>query len=303
MMKRNPITLITASILGILFLFMLFTYQVRQTEIAVVTTFGKYSRSIDEPGFRLRLPWPIERVYRFDNRLHTFEGRYDQTITGDQISILAQIFLGWRIADPRTFLERFNGDVIEAERTLDPIMRNATSEVLGRHAFGELVSTNLGALKFDQIEEDILARIRGQTQAPYGLSIDLLGIKRLGLPESITSVVFERMRQERQRLVAVYQSEGEREAQVIRANADGQADEILAMARAEAIRITGEAEREAQGYYAVFEQNPDLAIFLFELRALEDSLKERTHLVLDGQTAPLNLLNSPAPTHRSAPSN
>jgi modulator of FtsH protease HflC len=292
MMKRNPITLITATVLVILFLFMLFTYQVRQTEVAVVTTFGKYSRSITEPGFRLRLPWPIERVYEFDNRLQNFESKYDQTITKDQINILAQIYLGWRIANPRTFLERFNGDVAEAERALDPIMRNATSEVLTRYAFSELVSTNLGTLKFDQIEAEILNRIQGQTQTAYGLTVELLGIKRLGLPESVTSTVFQRMRAERESLVRSFQSEGEREAQIIRANADGQANEIIAHARAEAIRITGEAESQAQSYYAVFEQNPDLAIFLFQLKALEESLKERSHLVLDQQTAPLNLLNS-----------
>jgi modulator of FtsH protease HflC len=291
-MKRNPITLITAAVLAILFLFMLFTFQVRQTEVAVVTTFGKYSRSITEPGFRLRLPWPIERVYDFDNRLHNFESRFDQTITRDQISILAQIFLGWRIADPQIFLERFNGDVVEAQRTLEPIMRNATSEVLGRYAFSELVSTNLGTLRFDQIEEEIFNRVRGQAQTTYGLAVDLLGIKRLGLPESITTSVFERMRAERQRLVASYQTEGEKEARIIRSNADGMANEIIAQARAESIRITGEAERQAQSYYSVFEQSPDLAIFLFQLRALEDSLRERSHLILDGQTAPLNLLNS-----------
>jgi modulator of FtsH protease HflC len=292
MMKRNPLTLITATVLAILFLFMLFTFQVRQTEVAVVTTFGKYSRSITEPGFRLRLPWPIERVYEFDNRLHNFQGRYDQTITKDQINILAQIYIGWRVAEPRTFLERFNGDVIEAERTLEPIMRNATSEVLGRYAFSELVSTNVGALRFDQVEQEILNRVQHQAQVNYGLTIDLLGIKRLGLPESITTTVFNRMRAERERLVQSYRTEGERDAQIIRSNADGQANEIIAHARAEAIRITGEAERQAQSYYSVFEQSPELAIFLFQLRALEDSLRERSHLVLDQQTAPLNLLNS-----------
>jgi modulator of FtsH protease HflC len=291
-MKRNPITLITATVLAILFLFMLFTFQVRQTEVAVVTTFGKYSRSITEPGFRFRLPWPIERVYEFDNRLHNFESRFDQTITRDQISIIAQIYLGWRIADPQIFLERFNGDVVEAQRTLEPIMRNATSEVLGRYAFSELVSTNLGALRFDQIENEIFDRVRSQAQSTYGLAVDLLGMKRLGLPESITTSVFDRMRAERQRLVASYQTEGEREARIIRSNADGLANEIIAQARAEAIRITGEAERQAQSYYAVFEQSPELAIFLFQLRALEDSLRDRSHLVLDAQTAPLNLLNS-----------
>ncbi len=293
-MKKNPITLITGAVLVVLFLFMLFSYQVRETEVAVVTTFGRYSRSITEPGFRFRLPWPVEKVYEFDKRLQNFESKYDQTITRDQIAIVAQVYVGWRISDPRIFLERFNGDLVEAQRTLEPVMRNAKSEVLGTHAFSDLVSTNTGALKFDQIEQEMLGRIQRQAEELYGMKIELVGIRRLGLPESITTSVFERMRAERQRLVAMYQTEGEREAKIIRANADGQANEILAEARAEAIRVIGEAELKAQQYYAVFEQRPELAIFLLQLKALEEALKERSHLILDAQTSPLNLLGGAA---------
>jgi modulator of FtsH protease HflC len=121
-----------------------------------------------------------------------------------------------------------------------------------------------------------------------------VGIKRLGLPESITTSVFERMRAERQRLVTSYQTEGDSEAKIIRANADAEANEILADAKAEAIRITGGAELKAQEYYSVFEQKPELAIFLMQLKALEESLKERAHLILDAQTPPLNLLGGAA---------
>jgi modulator of FtsH protease HflC len=293
-MKRNPITMITGAVLVVMFMFMLFSYQVRETEVAVVTTFGRYSRSIEEPGFKLRLPWPVEKVYEFDKRLQNFESKYDQTITKDQINIVAQVYVGWRIADARIFLERFNGDLQEAQRTLEPVMRNAKSEVLGTHAFSELVSTNAGQLKFDQIEAEMLNRIRQQAEELYGMKIELVGIKRLGLPESITTSVFERMRAERQRLVTSYQTEGDSEAKIIRANADAEANEILADAKAEAIRITGGAELKAQEYYSVFEQKPELAIFLMQLKALEESLKERAHLILDAQTPPLNLLGGAA---------
>ena len=140
----------------------------------------------------------------------------------------------------------------------------------------------------------MLKRVQARARADYGVEVELLGIKQLGLPESITSTVFERMRAERQRLVARYQTEGERDAKILRANADGLANEILANARAEAIRISGEAELKAQEAYAVFERSPELAIFLFQLKALEQSLKERTHLVLDQQTPPFNLLSGAA---------
>jgi membrane protease subunit HflC len=297
-MKRNPITLITSGVLLLIFLSMLFTFQVRQTEVAVVTTFGRYSRTVPEPGFELRLPWPVQKVFKFDRRLQTFESKFDQSITRDQISLLAQVYVGWSIAgDARTFLERFNGDIAAVERTLEPVIRDAKSVVLGMHNFSDLISTNAAALQFDTIEREMLERVQGRAREDYGIEIQLLGIKQLGLPDSITTTVFQRMRAERQRLSAKYQAEGEREAKIIRAQADGTAREIVANAEAQAARILGDAEVQAQEYYRVFERNPELAIFLFQLRALEDSLQEKSHLIFDQQTPPFNLL-APAPSPR-----
>ena len=64
---------------------------------------------------------------------------------------------------------------------------------------------------------------------------------------------------------------------------------------ADSLRILGEAEAAASKDYAVFEQKPDLAVFLLQLKALVGSLKDRTTLVLDEKIPPLNLLNADKP--------
>jgi len=268
----------------------LFTFQVRQTEVAVVTTFGRFSHSVTNAGFQWRLPWPVQKVYWFDNRLQTFESKIDQPITQDLISLLISVYVGWRIADPKLFLESFNGDITKAEQTLEPIARNAKS-VIGLHRFGDLISTNRADLKFDQIEKAMLDAMQAGTKSNYGLAIESLGIKQLNLPDSITSTVFERMKKERETLVATYQSEGDREGKNIKAKADAAANDILARANAEKEKIIGQAEQKAAEYYAQFERNPDLAKFLFDLKAVEQSLKERSSLILGPQTPPFNLLN------------
>ena len=58
------------------------------------------------------------------------------------------------------------------------------------------------------------------------------------------------------------------------------------------MKIMGQAERESASFYSVFNQSPELYIFLKQLKALEASTKEKTTLILDPQTAPFNLLNS-----------
>ena len=121
------------------------------------------------------------------------------------------------------------------------------------------------------------------------------------LPDSITSTVFERMKKERETLVATYQSAGDREVKNIKAKADAAAHAIVAGANAEREKIIGKAEQEAAKYYAVFEQKPELAKFLFDLKAVEQSLKERSSLILGPQTPPFNLLNG-ATNNNSSPS-
>ena len=49
-MKRNPVTLATGLVVILIFVAMLFCFQVRQTEVIVVTTFGKYARTLTDPG-------------------------------------------------------------------------------------------------------------------------------------------------------------------------------------------------------------------------------------------------------------
>ena len=290
-MKRNSAVLIVAALCALVVGLVLFTFQVRQTEVAVVTTFGRFNRAISEPGLYARWFWPVQKVYRFDNRLQNFERKFEQTTTADGRNLIVTVFAAWRVENARMFLERFpNGDLTRAEQSLEGLVRDAKNGVIGQHRFNELISTNRAKVKLRDIEQEMLTVVRSRAGTNYGVAVDILGVKQLGLPESITSKVFERMRAERQRLVKQFQSEGEAEAIRIRSEADRQRQEALARADAEAMVIRGQGEAEAAKSFAVFERNPDLAVFLIELNALAGSLKDRSTLVFDPQTPPFTLL-------------
>ena len=49
-MKRNTLTLVIGAVLILIFALLLFTFQVRKSEVAVVTTFGKPTRNVTAPG-------------------------------------------------------------------------------------------------------------------------------------------------------------------------------------------------------------------------------------------------------------
>ena len=161
---------------------------------------------------------------------------------------------------------------------------------MGRHPLSDFVNTDPNAVKFDAIEAEIKGLVESQLQTNNcGIQIEFLGIKKLVLPEAVTSAVFERMASERQVLVSQSQYAGEAEAQKIRSDAERKAAEMLANADAEATRIRGLGEAAAAESLPVFQQNPELANFLLRLNALEQSLKERSTLIFDQRTPPFDL--------------
>jgi membrane protease subunit HflC len=299
-MKRNAFTLVIGLVLLLIFVALLFVFQVRTTEVAVVTTFGRPVRNIDRPNLYFKWPWPIQKVYKFDKRIHNFESAAEQVLTADGQNLLITLYVGWNISDPKLFFPRFGGSDKKAQDSLEGLVRNAFSGVVGRHPFFHFVSTDPQQLKFVDIESEILQRIQSDARGNnYGIDVKFLGIKKLNLPESVTKLVFERMQSERQVRVSEIQSRGESDAAQIRSAADLESAKLISDAEAEATRVRGLGDREAAKSFEVFKQEPELANFLNGLSGLETFLKERATLVLDLDTPPLNILKSggtsPAP--------
>ena len=264
-----------------------------QSEVAVVTTFGKPTRPITEPGAYLKWPWPIQKVWWFDRRVQNFEDRLTEGLTQDSFNLLTSVYVGWKVSDPAAFFPRFAGSanpIAAAEALLDQWLGNAKTAVVGKHPLADFLSTTDNGASFVAIENEILTAIQSQLQTNnFGLEIEFLGIKRLQLPESVSQSVFDRMTSERKVLADRFQYEGEAEAQRIRSDAERQAAEMLANAQGQATEIKGQGEAEAAKSLKVFQQNPELASFIFRLSALEDSLKERSTLIFDQHTPPFDL--------------
>lgn len=300
-MKKSSLSLVAGLVLALIFGLRMICFQVRVTEVALLTTFGKPTAPYTEPGLKFKLPWPIQDVLKFDKRVQNFEGKFEEVQTRDGYNLLVSVYAGWRIVEPAKFREAFvDGSMTRAQAMLEERLRSAKNAVVGTNAFSNFVSTDPAQLKFADIEQQILASARKDLTERYGIELSFLGIKRLGLPEPVTQKVFDRMTQERQRVTQKLQADGERESINIRSAADRDRARILADAEAKATAIRGAADADAAQYYASFEKNPELAILLQKLAALEASLKERATLVVDPNTPPFDLL---APQNKADASN
>jgi len=293
-MKRNALNITVGIVLFLIFVLLLFVFQVRTTQVAVVTTFGKATRPVTNAGAYFRWPWPIQEVHKFDERIHNFESKFEQVLTPDGYSLLIMVYAGWNISRPDVFFPRFGDSIQQAEENLEQVVRNAYSGVVGKHPFSHFISTDEKELKFVEIEQEILKRIQDDTKASgFGIDIKFLGIKKLGLPEGVTQLVFERMQSERQLQENRIKFEGERMAENIRSAANLESAKLLTEADAQATRIRSQGELEAAKSYEVFQKEPELAILLLKLTSLEIFLKGRTTLILDEGTPPLELLKTP----------
>lgn len=290
-MKRNFLTLTVAFVLIVVCVLLLFVFQVRKSESAVVTRFGKIDRVETDPGPYLRWPWPIEQVYKLDGRIQNFEGKFEQSKLPDQNMILLSVYVGYRISDPMTFFPKFaNGSIPEAEKVLSETVRSAMKEVAGKHNFPDFVSTDPKQMKFTQIENEILDKVRTQVQEHhYGIEMKFVQLRKIGLPESVTQNVLDRMTAERQYYIDKITAEGKEEATKIKAKADSDAYAMVSDAEAKAFAIRGEGEAQMIKSLEVLQQNPTLATFNLQMDALVPFLKKST-LVLDQSSSPLQWL-------------
>lgn len=294
MMNPRRTLLVTGLALAVVFLLALTVFVVGEGEVAVVTTFGRPARSLEQPGFYARWPGPIQSVHRFDRRLQSLEGPLEQAQTRDGESLIVSAFLGWRVADPVMHLKQNGGSAEQAGRNLNQLLSTAKLAVLGRQSLADLLNPDPAKLRFEQIEAEILAQIAPQAKALYGVEVPFVGLRKISLPEAVTESVAARIRAERESLAEKYRSEGDAEAARIEARAQSEKDQTLAEALGRARRIQAEGDAEAAGYYEVFRQNPELAIYLRKLESLERTLGEKTTLVLTDETAPFDLLRKDA---------
>jgi len=295
-MKRNPLILAIGALLILIVGLLLFVFQVRKSEVVVITTFGKPTWTVAEPGPHFRLPWPIQSVHRFDQRVQNFQDRLTEGPTRDGFNLLTSVYVGWKITDASAFYPKFAGSsepINEAEKVLDRMLGEAKAAIVGKHTLADFLATTGEGNNFTNIEHEILDVVQSRVKdLNYGLEIQFLGIKKLGFPENVTQSVFEHMQSERKLLADTYQNEGEAEADKIKTAANARAAEVLASAEAQALQIRGKGEAEAAKSLAVFQQNPELANFIFRLNALESSLKDRSTLIFDQHVPPFDIFQT-----------
>lgn len=293
MSKQTSKKTMTKSIIfGILILFLLVIifnsfYTVQYNTQAIVKRFGKILKIESDAGLHFKIPFvdDIQEVYS-GNRVYDIPT--SDVITKDKKSMIADDYVVWKVTDPSKYYKTLGAVDARAEERIDAAVYNATKNTISSMTQDEVIAARGTALT------EIITEASNSDMSGYGITIVTAEIKALDLPEDNKAAVYERMISERENIAASYTAQGNSEAQIIKnetdkevaitiADAEKDAEQIIAEGEAEYMRILSEAYND--------EDKADFYNYIRGLDALKESLKGNNNtLILDKESELVQIL-------------
>lgn len=207
---------------------------VRETEEAVIIQAGRPDRVAnrfqpDAPygetgaGIIFRIPF-YERVERIDKRVLNVDMEPQQVLSTDQLRLNVDAYARYRIIDP-VLMVQTAGTLTTVDSQLAQILSSVVRQELGRRSFASLLTAERGPTM-----ENIRRKLDTQARE-YGAQVIDVRLKRTDLPQGTPlESAFRRMETARQEEAATIRAQGQRNAQIIRAEAEAQGARIYAAA-------------------------------------------------------------------------
>lgn len=205
---------------------------VPETQQVVVVRLGEPVRKINAfrpnvdfgqtgAGISWRLPF-IEQLVWVDKQLLSFPMERQLVLSSDQLRLQVDAYARFRIIDPVKMVKTA-GSVERVISQLQPIMTSVLRQELGKRTFQSLLTAERG---------EAMAQIRAnldRVAREYGAQMIDVRIKRADLPEGTPlESTFARMQAAREQEATTIKAQGQKNAQIIQADAQAQAAKIYA---------------------------------------------------------------------------
>ena len=230
---RNPIAL---AVLAVVLLIVLASTVsiVPETKQAVIVRFGEPVRVVNRyqdgarfgfggAGLVFRIPF-VEQIHWIDRRVLSLEMDNQPVLSTDQLRLEVDAFARFRIKDP---LQMYIAAGTEENlvNQLKPILASALRNEFGRRPSAALLTPERGQMMGN------IRNALNRVAAQYGAEIVDVRIKRADLPTGTPlDSAYQRMRTDRQQEATAIEAQGNRQAQIIRAEADAEAAATYAQA-------------------------------------------------------------------------
>lgn len=295
-------------------------FVVQEGQRGIVLRFGKVLRDDENkpqvfaPGLHFKIPF-LETVKSLDARIQTMDNQADRFVTKEKKDLIVDSYIKWRISDfSRYYLATGGGDVSQAEVLLKRKFSDRLRSEMGRLDVKDIVTDSRGRLTTDVRDAlntgsagrdddvqtpaaddaiaSVAARVERETtsnepainpnsMAALGIQVVDVRIKQINLPAEVSDAIYNRMRAEREAVARSQRSQGQEEAEKLRAGADYEVTRTLAEAQRQALITRGEGDADAAKLFAdAFSQDPDFYAFLRSLRAYENSFQSNQDIMV-----------------------
>jgi modulator of FtsH protease HflC len=288
-------------ILGILVVVLAFivllassTFIVGEQELAVRVRLSQIKGADFKPGLQFKIPF-MDRVVKFDRRVLTRKFDSEQFLTSESQGLTIAYYIKWRILDAEQFYQATSGgDEGVAETLVGNTIQDGIKNAVAGRTLAEIVISDRNELTGEFM--------KSATERLLKLGVQLVDVRvqRIDLQEEVATSVYESMKRTFEGIARTRRGEGDRESQIIKAEAERRKTELIARALADAQRIRGEGDATAAAIYATaYNRNPEFYSFYRSLQAYKNSLgKDGDVMVVSPDSDFFRYFKSPAPTRR-----
>ncbi len=272
---RNLIVIVAAVV--IVLVGMDSVYTVHQTERAILLRFGAVREADVKPGLHFKVPI-ADAVKTADGRVLTLDSQAETYFTMEKKPLIVDSYAKWRINNVLRFYEATNFEEAVGERILQERINEGLRNEISQRDMHEVVSGER-----DQLMVNLAKQLNSVMEQAAGIEVIDVRVKRIDLPQEVSSAVYDRMNSERQIEAKQYRATGSELARGIRADAERQTVVIEAAAYRQAQQIRGEGDAKAAAIYAsAYSKDPEFYQFYRSLNAYTSVFKDKSDvLVLD----------------------
>ncbi len=266
-------------------------YIVQEGQVAVVTTFGRYSETT-LPGFRWRLPWPVQAHEPVDVlSVRTLEigarGRADRLkeslmLTDDENIVDVHFTVQYRIREDVSGARDFVFNVRRPTESVVQVAESAMREVVGRQPMDKVLYESR-----TEIADDVRGRMQENLDR-YGTGILVLqvAIQNAQPPEQVQAAFDDAVKatQDRERLI----NEGQAYANDVIPKAGGTAARLLQEAEGYRTRVVQTAEGDAARFRqvaAAYNNAPQVTRDRMYLETMQQIFSNTSKILIDSRSS------------------
>ena len=250
-------------------------YVVSEFERGVKLQFGRLIEADIQPGLHVKIPF-VDDVRIFDARILTVDAQPASFFTIEKKRLIVDSYAKWRIANVETYYKATGGVESVAHNRLANRVNNGLRNQFGTRTLHEVVSGER-----DLLMKNITDDLNRSVLDSLGIEVVDVRVKRIDLPQEVSSQVFRRMTAEREKEARELRSTGKERAEKIRASADRERTIELANAYKDAEGMRGQGDAQAAGIYAdAYQQDPEFYSFVRSLNAYKVAFANKGDIML-----------------------